>query len=73
MEEALKQQQKEIDEALVQERAEMLFNPDTAYDERFEAVMVDLLNGKHIGQITPEDSDLLGNPIDNEDDPTNEF
>ena len=51
----------------------MLFNPDTEYDERFEAVMVDLLNGKHIGQVTPEDSDLLGNPIDNEDDPTNEF
>ena len=51
----------------------MLFNPDTEFTDRFEAVMVDLLNGKHVGQIDPEDSDLIGNPIDNEENPTNEF
>ena len=73
VEEALKEQQKQIDEEIALQRAEMLFNPDTEFTDRFEAVMVDLLNGKHIGQIDPEDSDLIGNPIDNDENPTNEF
>ena len=73
VEEALKEQQKQIDEEIALQRAEMLFNPDTEFTDRFEAVMVDLLNGKHVGQIDPEDSDLIGNPIDNEENPTNEF
>ena len=34
-------------------REDLILNPDTEFDERFEAVMVDMLNGKHSSQIHP--------------------
>jgi hypothetical protein len=75
MEEALKAQAKLDDQEEFDERAALLFNPDTEFSERFEAVMVDMLAGKHASQINTEGEDLLNNPIDNLEDenPTHEF
>ena len=73
--EALKAQAKLEEQEEFDERAAMLFNPDTKFSERFEAVMVDMLSGKHASQIDADGEDLLNHPIDNGEDenPTHEF
>jgi hypothetical protein len=46
------------------------------FDERFEAVMVDMLNGRHISQTKPDSPGLFEQPEDhetNDEDPTSEF
>ena len=48
-------------------------DPDTGFGDRFEAVMLDLLNGTHITQTEPDDPGLYREPTDNEDDPTQDF
>lgn len=76
LEEALKEQTRLDETAAIDARAALLMNPDTGFAERFEAVMTDILAGKHISQTEPEDSGLFRKPIDNEeseDNPTNEF
>ena len=75
IEEALKEQEKMMDEAAADERNAMLFDPDTEYKERFEAVMTDILNGKHPSQVHPEGLDLFNEPIDNDEgeNPTKDF
>ena len=75
VEEALKEQQKIMDEEAVNQRNALLFNPDTEYTERFEAVMTDFLAGRNASQLHPEGLDLFNEPIDNEDteNPTKDF
>ena len=41
----MKEQEKMLEQAELDARAQLMFSPDTEYNERFEAVMVDLLNG----------------------------
>ena len=71
IEEAVKQeladQSKEIDD-----RADLVLNPDTAFGERFEAVMTDLLQGNHITQTEPEQPGMYRKPSENTED-TEEF
>ena len=55
IEEAMKQQQRQDESEIIDERAEMLLNPDTGFAERFDAVMTDMLAGKHISQTEPKD------------------
>ena len=67
IEEALKQemldQSSEIDD-----RADLVLNPNTEFGERFEAVMTDLLQGKHITQTDPEQPGMYRKPSDNTED-----
>lgn len=72
MEEALKEQAKIMEQAEIDERANLLFDPNTDFDERFEAVMVDLLNGTNATQLDP-DNKFVNEVVDNDPDPTNEF
>ena len=60
---------------LIDARAQMMVNPDTDFGDRFEAVMLDLLNGTHITQTEPDDPGLYREPVDNEekDDPEADF
>ena len=54
-------------------REELILNPNTEFDQRFEAVMLDLLDGKHSTQIKPEPG-LHNQPEDNEpDNPTADY
>jgi hypothetical protein len=67
IEEAVKQelrdQSNEIDD-----RAELVLNPETEFGDRFEAVMTDLLKGKHITQTEPDQPGMYRKPADNTDD-----
>ena len=73
MEEAMKEME-QIDQATdIDARAQMMINPDTGFGDRFEAVMLDLLNGNHITQTEPDDPGLYRKPTDHEDDPTDDF
>ena len=54
MEQAIKEQER-LDEAEgLAGRDDLILNPETMFDERFQAVMVDMLKGNHISQTKPE-------------------
>ena len=61
-----------MDAELVKQRDEMMFNPDAEFTDRFEAVMTDLLAGTHVNQLDVENS-FYQEPVDNDEEPTNEF
>ena len=67
IEEALKQemldQSNEIDD-----RADLILNPNTEFGDRFEAVMTDLLQGKHITQTEPEQPGMYRKPTEDTED-----
>ena len=73
MEEALKREAKELEQELIDERADLLFDPNTGYGDRFEAVMTDILAGRHINQLTADNQNDYQEPTDNEENPTEEF
>ena len=56
-------------------REDLILNPDTEFDQRFEAVMVDLLGGRHTSQIKPNGEKLFDQPEEHEtdDNPTSDF
>ena len=76
VEEAMKEQAK-IDESIEIDARESLFlNPDTNFGERFEAVMTDLLKGRHSTQISPNDPGMYRDTTDHgedENEPTKDF
>ena len=73
----MKEQAKIQDKAEADLRAQLLLNPDVGFAERYEAVMTDMLAGRHINQIHPDDPSLFKDLIDNQElddeNPTNEF
>ena len=71
IEEAIKEEQKKDDTAEIEARSAMLLDPKTKYADRFEAVMTDILAGKHISQTEPNDPGLFRAPIDNEENDDN--
>ena len=76
MEQAIKEQEK-LDQSMeIDERAALVLNPDTPFGDCFEAVMSDLIAGRHISQTEPTDPGLSRGPIDNgedEDNPTLDY
>jgi hypothetical protein len=77
IEQAMKEQEKIQDKAEADLRAQLLLNPDVGFAERYEAVMTDMLAGRHVNQIHPDDPSLFKDLIDNQEsddeNPTNEF
>ena len=67
IEEALKEQQRQDESDLIDERTDLILNPDTGFGERFDAVMTDMLAGKHISQTEPEDPGRYRKPADDTD------
>jgi len=61
-------QEKEDYAAEIDARAELLLNPDTEYGDKYEAVMTDLLEGRHVVQLKAEDPGLNRGPTDNDSD-----
>ena len=59
VEEALKEQQKLAEEEELDERARLIFAPDSDFTERFEAVMEDILGGRNPSQLNtiPKESE----------------
>ena len=58
MEEAMKEQEKMMDQEVLEVGTNLMLNPNTMFDERFEAVMVDMLAGRHISQTKPDGQTL---------------
>ena len=48
-------------------RASLMLNPDIGFAERYEAVMTDMLAGRHVNQITPDEASAFKDLIDNEE------
>lgn len=71
IEESLKAQEKLDQAAEIDERARMILDPTTDFGDRYEAVVVDLLEGRHISQTKPTDPGLNRNPIDHDEDTDN--
>jgi hypothetical protein len=67
IEEALKQQAMLDETDAIEERADLLMNPSTGFDERVEAAMQDMLQGRHISQTEPTDPGLFRKPVDNDE------
>jgi len=73
VEEALKNEMKDQTEEINQ-REELFLNPDSGFGEKFEAVMLDLLAGKHSTQIDTESEGAYREPVDNNsEEPTDLF
>ena len=75
VEQAVKEQER-IEAEELSGREDLILNPDTQFDERFEAVMVDILSGRHASQIHPNMPGLFDQPEEHEtddDNPTSDF
>ena len=72
IEEALKEQARMDESEEIDARADLLLNPDTGFAERFDAVMTDMLAGRHISQTEPKDPGKYRKPSENEE-PPNEY
>jgi len=75
VEQAMKEQEKIMQEEALEGRDDLVLNPNTMFDERFEAVMTDILAGRHISQTKPDGTTSYDQPEEHEtdDDPTSEF
>lgn len=72
MEEALKEQEKLTREEIDSKEA-LFLDPDIPFGDKFQAVMLDLLEGKNSSQLTPDQvSELVDHGEDSEN-PTTEF
>jgi len=56
LEEAMKEQEKAMREMENEQRADLIFQPDSSFSDRFETVMDDILNGRHTSQSDPSDA-----------------
>ena len=70
IEEALKEQARMDESEEIDARADLLLNPNTGFADRFDAVMTDMLAGRHITQTEPNEPGLFRKPSENEE--TNE-
>ena len=50
-----------------------MLNPETGFGDRFEAVITDMLAGRHPSQFNTELEGLHRAPTDNDENPTEEF
>ena len=76
IEEAMKEQEKQDQAAEIDARDALLLDPSTDFDTRFQAVMTDMLQGRHVTQIEPDDPALYREPVDNgeaHENPTKDF
>jgi hypothetical protein len=73
IEEAMKEQHKIDASEEIDARSQLILNPETGFGAKFEAVMTDLLNGKHITQTDSDTEGLYRDITDNDPESTEEF
>ena len=73
VEEALKEQEKMFEQKELDERANLIFDPDSHFSTKFEAVIEDMLAGRHPSQSSLPNPDSLNKPTDNEDNATDDY
>ena len=73
IEEALKEQARMDQSEEIDTRADLLLNPETGFAERFDAVMTDMLAGRHISQTEPKQPGLFRKPSESDNTEEEEF
>ncbi len=66
MEEAMKEREKEDQSPEIDMRTNLILDPNTPFGEKFEAVVTDMLKGKHISTAEPDDPGLYRKPAEDE-------
>ena len=67
------EQEKMMSEMELQERTNILFDPDTGFAEKLEAAMEDMLSGRHTSQSNIPNPDSLKEATDNEENATDDY
>ena len=73
IEEAMKEQEKQFQQEELDERANLIFDPDSHFSNKFEAVIEDMLAGRHPSQSSLPNPDSLNKPTDNEENATDDY
>ena len=76
MEKALREQEKLAEIDNLTEREALILNPDTLYADKFESVMTDILEGRHISQSNLNGMGLHQGPTDHlpdDENPTEDY
>jgi hypothetical protein len=73
VEEAMKEQEKLFQQEELDERANLIFDPDSHFSNKFEAVIEDMLAGRHPSQSSIPNPDSLNKPTDNEENATDDY
>ena len=73
VEQALKEQEKMFEQEELDERANLIFDPDSHFSNKFEAVIEDMLAGRHPSQSSIPNPDSLNKPTDNEENATDDY
>ena len=73
VEQAMKEQEKMFEQEELDERANLIFDPDSHFSNKFEAVIEDMLAGRHPSQSSLPNPDSLNKPTDNEENATDDY
>ena len=73
VEQAMKEQEKMFEQEELDERANLIFDPDSHFSNKFEAVIEDMLAGRHPSQSSLPNPDSLKKPTDNEENATDDY
>ena len=73
VEQAMKEQEKLFEQEELDERANLIFDPDSHFANKFEAVIEDMLAGRHSSQSSLPNPDSLKKPTDNEENATDDY
>ena len=72
IEEANEREEKQFQQEELDERANLIFDPDS-HSTKFEAVIEDMLVGRHPSQSSIPNPDSLNKPTDNEENATDDY
>ena len=73
VEQAMKEQERLFQQEELDERANLTFDPDSHFSNKFEAVIEDMLAGRHSSQSSLPNPDSLKKPTDNEENATDDY
>ena len=73
VEQAMKEQEKLFEQEELDERANLIFDPDSHFSNKFEAVIEDMLAGRHSSQSSLPNPESLKKPTDNEENATDDY
>jgi len=65
LEEAMKEQEKLISQQELEDRSNLLFEPDSNFSDRFQAVVEDMLSGRHPSQTNQNPNSLFQDDEEN--------
>ena len=68
------ERQAKLDQSeLINDRNNLFLDKDSNFDKRVQAVMSDIIEGRHITQIEPQHPGLFKKPDEDQFDPTDDY